>query len=66
MAKGIKVAEIPDAGILGLDREFRLGTRFVTELGKIYKYGKIDFGVLSHEDGKAMRDVRYGWLRVRL
>lgn len=43
-------------------RKFRLGTRFLTEEGGAFQYGKVDLGVLGKTDkGKILRNIQYAW-----
>jgi hypothetical protein len=45
-------------------RKFRLGTQFISEVGTTFKYAKIDFGISGKIEGKTIRNIQYGWIRI--
>lgn len=50
-----------------LKRKHRLGTRFINEYGRTFKYAKIDFGIIGHDKKKKpLKNVVYAWIMVRL
>ena len=50
------------------EREHKLGTRKIDELGCISKYAKIDFGIIGTdaETGKKYRSVCYAWIVTKI
>lgn len=48
-------------------RKFRLGTKFIDEIGIIYKYVKIDAGIVGKDEkGKSIKNIFYGWMVTHL
>ncbi len=57
-----------DTSVISLTRQYKLGVRYITVLGEIFKYCKLDFGNLS-EDAKTnllYNYIEYRWIRVYL
>jgi len=46
-------------------REFKLGTTYVDENNRFWKYAKIDFGVAGKVENKTYHNIKYGWVRWR-
>ena len=64
--KGTRKMKPPDLQKQSNNREYRLGTRYMTEKGHIWKYGKLDFGVLYRTDAsKVFRNILYTWFLVK-
>lgn len=46
-------------------RQYKIGTRFITATYQIYKYVKVDHGIVGKIDGKTIRHIEYRWIRTR-
>lgn len=73
-----KLEERPDVNRTDYNREYELGVCYIFPNGAIFRYGKIDFGVLAYEHGlvrlKAdilaeqnldeIRSIQYKWFAM--
>ena len=61
-----KEIEKPNLYKIDNKRKYRIGTRYMTKLGAIFRYVKIDFGSVGKINGKLMRNIIYRWIQVRM
>ncbi len=57
----MKASEAPDVDRIDYTKGYRLGTRVILPLGEVFQYGKIDFGIVGKDNGKAFRNIQYKW-----
>ncbi|KKN77463.1 hypothetical protein LCGC14_0360220 [marine sediment metagenome] len=56
----------PDLNESSRFRRYKIGTRYADELGRMWRYVKIDFGVAGKIKNKAIRNIIYKWSLYRL
>lgn len=66
MKRHTKTHKKPNLSRIDYVRKYKIGTRYMTELGSIFKYVKMDLGVAGKINGKIRRIIQYVWIQVRL